>query len=84
MAYKNLKHRLRMKYGSKCMLCGRKLPLKGTTFHHILPLSRGGKSTEENGSLLCKECQSIIHLFSYEEEGYQKLTKRILKNKRGE
>lgn len=56
MAYKNLKNKLRMKYGCKCMLCKRKLSLKNTTFHHILPLSRGGKSTEENGALLCKEC----------------------------
>lgn len=81
MAYKNLKNKLRKKYGCRCMLCKRKLPLKATTFHHILPLSKGGKSTEENGSLLCKECQSIIHIFSYEEDGYKKLTKRILKNK---
>lgn len=81
MGYRNLKNKLRQKYGCRCMLCKRKLPLKATTFHHILPLSKGGKSTEENGSLLCKECQIILHTFDYEEEGYKKLTKIILKNK---
>lgn len=82
MSYKWLKTELRVKYGRKCMLCGRKLKEKQSTFHHIVPKSRGGEATEENGAVLCESCQSIIHLFEYEDEGYQKLTKRILKNKR--
>ena len=81
MAYKNLKNNLRKKHGNKCMLCRRKLKVNETTFHHITPISRGGKSTEENGAILCAQCQSILHTFEYEEEGYKKLTKKILKNK---
>lgn len=81
MAYKQLKNKMRAKYGNKCMLCRRKLKLNETTFHHILPLSKGGKSTEENGALLCEPCQSILHTFEYEEDGYKRLTEKILKNK---
>lgn len=81
MGYRDLKQKLRTKYGTKCMMCERKLPLKETIFHHILPLSKGGKSTEENGALLCEPCQTILHTFDYEEDGYKKLTQKILKNK---
>ena len=82
MGNKHVKQSLLKKYGSCCMLCSRKLKEKERTFHHIVPIADGGETTEENGSILCEPCQKIIHTFKYGEEGYNKLTKIILKNKK--
>ena len=40
-----------------CQKCGTKVPY-GSTYHadHIMPYSRGGKTTVENGQLLCGKC----------------------------
>ena len=81
MAYKLQKSILKVRYGNKCMLCGRKLKDKECTFHHIIPKSHGGDSSIENGALMCSQCQRIIHIFEYGEEGYSKLTEVIKKNK---
>lgn len=46
-------------YGSQvsfvCPYCLRTLPLKESTKDHIIPRSRGGKSTPDNIVLCCKE-----------------------------
>lgn len=81
MAYRLEKNILKKKYGKKCMLCFRRLKDKECTFHHIVPKSFGGTTDINNGALLCKQCQTIIHLFNYKEDGYKKLTNKILKNK---
>lgn len=39
--------------GGKCVICGSKEKLE---FDHIIPLSRGGSSTERNIQLLCEKC----------------------------
>ena len=83
MTNKVIKLELIRKYGRYCMLCNRKLKEQECTLHHIKPICNGGETTEENGAILCEPCQKIIHTFNYEEDGYKKLTKRILKNKRG-
>lgn len=82
MTNKIAKLQLVQLYGRKCMLCKRKLKLELLTFHHIKPKENGGEVSLKNGALLCKECQEIIHTFKYEEDGYKKLTSKILKNKR--
>lgn len=40
-----------------CQKCGTKVPY-GSAYHadHIIPYSRGGKTTVENGQLLCSKC----------------------------
>ena len=42
--------------GSKCAYCGKKS--KRLTIDHIVPKSRGGKSTFENCVASCKECNA--------------------------
>ena len=80
MAYKSQKQELKRLYGTRCMLCCRNLKEKECTFHHIIPKSCGGKETIKNGTILCNECQMIIHTFNYRENGYKKLTEVIYKN----
>jgi len=38
--------------------------IKVEEVHHILPLSRGGTSDEDNLMSLCKSCHSKIHVKS--------------------
>lgn len=83
MSNRQIKQALLIKYGCNCMLCRRKLKPNERTLHHIIPICNGGETTEENGAILCEPCQKIIHTFDYEEDGYRKLTEKILKNKRG-
>ena len=49
---KNKNHILN-KYKHKCNLCGSKDRLE---FDHIIPVSKGGKSTADNLQILCKSC----------------------------
>ena len=39
--------------GGKCKSCGAQANLQ---FDHVIPVSKGGSSTEENIELLCKSC----------------------------
>lgn len=81
MSSKASKLELLKQYGKYCMLCRRKLKLEECTFHHIIPKQNGGESSFENGSILCRQCHSVIHLFKYEDDAYKKITKRIFKFK---
>lgn len=82
MSNKVIKLELIRRYGRYCMLCRRKLKTEECTYHHIKPKSVGGETDIENGAILCRQCQDIIHTFEYEETGYSKLTSKIHKNKR--
>lgn len=42
----------------QCYYCGRAFPPKALTMDHIVPLSRGGKSTKRNVVPACKECNN--------------------------
>lgn len=42
----------------KCYYCGVELNRKTATMDHILPISRGGKTTKGNIALCCKDCNS--------------------------
>lgn len=42
----------------KCSYCSKPLDLKDATMDHVVPLSRGGKSTMANIVLSCKDCNS--------------------------
>jgi len=42
----------------ECYYCGRQFPPRELTLDHIVPLSRGGRSTRGNCVPACKECNS--------------------------
>lgn len=42
----------------RCQYCLDQLPMSELTFDHVLPLSRGGKTTWENIVTCCKPCNS--------------------------
>ena len=41
-----------------CYYCGQKILPEDLTMDHIVPLSRGGKSTKGNLATACKECNN--------------------------
>ena len=41
-----------------CHYCGKQMPPKNLTMDHIVPISRGGKSTKGNVVTACKECNA--------------------------
>ncbi|MFP4453127.1 MAG: HNH endonuclease [Desulfobacterales bacterium] len=41
-----------------CHYCGRQVPARELTMDHIVPVSRGGKSTRGNVVPCCKECNT--------------------------
>ncbi len=41
-----------------CYFCGKKTPFKDITMDHLVPLSRGGRSTKANIVPCCKDCNS--------------------------
>lgn len=41
-----------------CHYCGRHVPARELTMDHIVPVSRGGKSTRGNVVPCCKECNT--------------------------
>jgi 5-methylcytosine-specific restriction endonuclease McrA len=41
-----------------CYYCGHSIPPKELTMDHIVPLSRGGKTTKGNVVSCCKECNN--------------------------
>lgn len=54
-----------------CYYCGRQTPPKELTMDHIVPISRGGKSTKNNIASVCKECNNKKkHLLPMEWEEY--------------
>jgi len=50
--------RIRKRDGYKCAICGSKKELE---VHHIVPLSKGGTSREDNLITLCRRCHSKCH-----------------------
>lgn len=41
-----------------CHYCGKKSAFKGLTMDHLVPLSRGGRSTKDNLVPCCKSCNT--------------------------
>ena len=44
------------KAGWKCQICGKSLTLAEAHVDHIIPFSKGGKTSPENLQILCEEC----------------------------
>ncbi|MGA7144259.1 MAG: HNH endonuclease [Desulfobacterales bacterium] len=59
-----------------CHYCLRPTPPKELTMDHIIPISRGGRSTKGNVVAACKECNNAKkHLLPMEWEQYLKNVK---------
>lgn len=57
-----LKAELIAECGDHCMTChDRRRDWRGLSLSHIIPLSRGGKTTRENLLLECLPCHSLRH-----------------------
>ncbi len=57
----------------ECHYCGRSTPSKELTMDHIVPISRGGKSTKGNVVPCCKACNTAKkQLLPIEWEAYLK------------
>ncbi len=41
-----------------CHYCGQRVPPKQLTLDHVVPLTRGGRSTRGNCVAACKECNN--------------------------
>jgi 5-methylcytosine-specific restriction endonuclease McrA len=41
-----------------CHYCGHRFPVKELTMDHIVPISKGGKSTRGNVAVCCKACNT--------------------------
>ncbi len=54
-----------------CHYCGRQTPPRELTMDHIVPMSRGGRTTKGNVVPSCKECNNKKkHLLTMEWEEY--------------
>ena len=54
-----------------CDYCGRSTPPKELTMDHVVPVSRGGRSTKGNVVPACKECNTAKkHLLPMEWDRY--------------
>ncbi len=42
-----------------CHYCGKEVGFAALTMDHLLPLSKGGRSSKENIVACCKECNSL-------------------------
>ncbi len=42
-----------------CYLCEQRFPKAELTMDHLIPLSRGGRSTKKNIVVSCKQCNSL-------------------------
>lgn len=42
-----------------CYFCEQRFPREQLTMDHLIPLSRGGRSTKKNIVVACKQCNSL-------------------------
>jgi len=42
----------------QCYYCQKRFPAKTLTMDHLIPISRGGKTTRSNIVVCCKECNN--------------------------
>jgi hypothetical protein len=61
-----------------CAICGEKLELSSTHYHHKKPWSEGGETTVKNGIAVCAKCHAKLH----NEESVRKVEKKTKKPKK--
>lgn len=49
----------------RCRFPGCRAPVAWTDVHHIVPVSRGGPTTEDNCLLLCRRCHRTVHRYQW-------------------
>ena len=54
----NMKMRVYEKQNHKCIMCGQTFEFSEMEGDHIVPWSKGGKSTEDNCQMLCQTCNN--------------------------
>lgn len=59
--------------GYSCQYCGRRRPLDELSIDHVMPRSRGGKTTWENCVLACVRCNTKKANKTLRESGFQLL-----------
>lgn len=63
----------------------KKMKLKGEdlrkqlTYHHLIPKSKGGPATDENGAILCRECHNFLE--ALDEKEREKINDELKKYK---
>jgi hypothetical protein len=55
------KQAIREKQGGKCSRHHEFIAEEDAEYHHIVAWARGGRTTQENGEMMCKKCHSIHH-----------------------
>ena len=58
---KTLKRRMLKAAGSLCSICLRPLIMATAEPHHIIPVSSGGLTIQENGQIVCAPCHVGLH-----------------------
>ena len=53
------KQRAYDKQGGICPMCKKQYPIEDMRGDHIVPWSKGGKTTEDNLQMLCKDCNGL-------------------------
>ena len=51
-----------------CAYCGNRVPPKGLTMDHVVPVARGGRSARGNVVAACKECNTRKKLMTPAEQ----------------
>ena len=68
-----LKKKLIERDGSHCVYCGREVDFDSCIIEHIVPVALGGKFTEENCVIACKNCNTkMARIKGYQFEFYIK------------
>ena len=65
--------------GLKCCNCGSEEDLQ---YHHIIPLSLGGKDINSNMCCLCYKCHQLIHFGKSKNINHSKVTKEGIETAR--
>ena len=76
-----------VKFGLRCMACGKEVEYHNLHWHHLKPKYVSKANYElpddsfENGSLLCKDCHREIHRYHWWQDEFQVMTSIIESNK---
>lgn len=63
----SLKENALQKYGDKCYYCGKRLSKNTRSFDHVVPVTKGGKTDEENLVPCCRSCNASKGNKTFEE-----------------
>ena len=80
-----VKERLYSKHGCRCEVCKKEFKKDELTGHHIIMRCKGGKITEGNILIACKNCHfKVINKLEYDSEEYWDLMNDCLEHRKKE